>query len=161
MNMNMIVVRAAVRGFCACCAVTLSVAAQSSPQPPARAADPSSSRTVWSGVYSAIQAKRGESSVNTNCTKCHSADLAGGQDGPSLVGAEVLNAWTSLTLGDLFDRIKTTMPADAPRSLGLQETADILAYVLSLNTCPAGEEELPPDMEALRQIRITGRPEGK
>ena len=136
----------------------LAVAAQSPPQALARG---SSSQTVWSGVYSAPQAKRGEVSVNTNCTKCHGADLAGGQDGPSLVGPEVLGAWTSLTLGDLFDRVKTTMPADAPRSLGLQETADILAHMLSLNKCPAGEKELPPDMAFLSQIRITGQPEGK
>jgi len=100
-------------------------------------------------------------SANSKCTKCHEVDLAGGQDGSSLVGPDVLGAWTSLTLGDLFDRVNTTMPADAPRSLGLLETADILAYVLSLNTCPAGEKELPPDMDVLSQIRITGRPEGK
>src|SRR5207245_7614085 len=105
--------------------------------------------TVWSGVFSAPQAKRGELSANKNCTKCHGADLTGGQDGPSLVGADVLSVWTSLTLGDLFDRVTTTMPADAPRSLGLQETADILAYVLSLNKCPAGEKELSPDPEVL------------
>jgi len=97
-------------------------------------------------------------SANSKCTKCHEVDLAGGQDGPSLVGPDVLGAWTSLTLGDLFDRVNTTMPADAPRSLGLLETADILAYMLSLNKCPAGEKELSPDMVALSEIRITRQP---
>src|SRR5689334_16077714 len=120
---------------------------------------PRADSTVWSGVYSAEQAKRGEASANRSCAKCHNADLTGGQDGPSLVGREALDAWSTLTLGDLFDRIKTTMPADAPQTLSPQETADILAYVLSLNKCPAGEKDLPSDASALGQVRITSRPE--
>ena len=115
-------------------------------------------RTIWSGVFSAEQAKRGEASANRNCAKCHSADLAGGQDGPALVGADVLQAWNGMTVGDLFDRVKTTMPADAPRSLSPQETADVVAYILSVNKCPAGEKELPSEPEALGQIRITSQP---
>jgi mono/diheme cytochrome c family protein len=149
------VVCAVLWGFCACCAVTSSVAWQ---PPPPGAADGSSNSTIWDGGFSAPQAKRGELSPNKNCTKCHGAGLTGDQDGPGLVGADVLAAWSSLTLGDLFDRVKTTMPADAPRSLGLQETADILAYMLSLNECPPGEKDLPPDMTVLSQIRITRQP---
>jgi len=115
--------------------------------------------TVWSGVYTAAQAKRGEAVSNRSCAKCHNADLTGGQDGPSLVGREALDAWSALTLGDLFDRIKTTMPADAPQTLSAQETADILAYVLSLNKCPAGEKDLPSDAAALGRVRISIRPD--
>jgi mono/diheme cytochrome c family protein len=118
----------------------------------------SASRTIWTGVFSADQAKRGEASTNKNCAKCHSTDLAGGQDGPALVGADVLQAWNGMTVGELFDRVKTTMPADAPRSLSPQETADVVAYILSLNKCPTGEKELPSEMEALGQIRITSQP---
>src|SRR4051812_33935210 len=115
--------------------------------------------TVWSGVFSAEQAKRGEASASRSCARCHNADLTGGQDGPSLVGRETLDAWSALTLGDVFDRIRTTMPADAPQTLSAQETADILAYVLSLNKCPPGEKDLPSDAAALGQVRITSRPE--
>ena len=118
----------------------------------------SASRTIWSGVFNADQAKRGEASAGRNCAKCHSADLAGGQDGPALVGADVLQAWNGMTVGELFDRVKTTMPADAPRSLSPQETADVVAYILSLNKCPTGEKELASEMEALGQIRITSQP---
>jgi|SRR5262245_48181322 len=117
----------------------------------------SANRTIWSGVFNADQAKRGEASANKNCAKCHNADLAGGQDGPALVGADVLQAWNGMTVGELFDRIRTTMPADAPRSLSPQETADVVAFILSLNKCPTGDE-LPSEMEALSQIRITTRP---
>jgi len=117
----------------------------------------SATGTIWSGVFSADQAKRGEVSASSKCAKCHGADLAGGQDGPSLVGPDVLQAWSGMTVGDLFDRVKTTMPADAPRSLSPQETADVVAYLFSLNKCPAGEKEMASEMEALGQIRITTR----
>jgi mono/diheme cytochrome c family protein len=124
----------------------------------AAAAQTAASRTIWNGVFNADQAKRGEASAARNCAKCHSADLAGGQDGPALVGADVLQAWNGMTVGELFDRVRTTMPADAPRSLSPQETADVVAFILSLNKCPAGEKELPSEMDALGQIRITSQP---
>jgi len=124
------------------------------------AASPPAGSTVWSGVYSAQQAKRGEALSARSCAKCHNTDLTGGQDGPSLVGRETLEAWSTQTLGDLFDRIRTTMPADAPQTLSAAETADILAYVLSLNGCPTGEKDLPSEAAALGRVRITSRPAG-
>jgi mono/diheme cytochrome c family protein len=115
----------------------------------------SSSQTIWNGVFSAAQAKRGEAIAGKRCASCHNADLAGGQDGPALVGADVLQAWSGTTAGDLFDKIKTTMPADAPQSLSPQETADLVAFILSQNKCPAGEQDLPSEMDALKQIQVT------
>jgi mono/diheme cytochrome c family protein len=123
-----------------------------------RTADQDSTRTIWSGVYAAAQAKRGESIADKTCTPCHGPDLAGGQDGPSLVGPDVLQAWSSMTLGELFDRIRTAMPADAPRSLSAQDAADVLAYLISVDKCPAGDKELPADQDALNQIRIVRQP---
>jgi quinoprotein glucose dehydrogenase len=141
---------------------TSPIAAEREQSPPASAnAGQQSHRTIWTGVYSVEQAKRGELAAGRSCTKCHNADLAGGQDGPSLVGPEVVQAWSALSLGDLFERIRTTMPADAPLSLSPQDTADVLAYVLSLNRCPPGEADLPSDRSALNQIRVTNRSEGK
>jgi len=121
----------------------------------ASAAPQSSSQTIWSGVFSAAQAKRGEAIAGKRCATCHNADLAGGQDGPALVGADALQAWSGTTVGDLFDRVKTTMPADAPQSLSPQETADLVAFILSQNKCPAGDKELPSEMDALKQIQIS------
>ena len=121
----------------------------------ASAAPQSSTRTIWNSVFSAAQAKRGEALAGKKCATCHNADLAGGQDGPALVGADVLQAWSGTTAGDLFDRVRTTMPADAPQTLSPQETADIVAFILSQNKCPAGDTELPSEMGALKQIQIT------
>ena len=57
-----------------------------------------------------------------------------------------------LSVGDLFDRIRVTMPADRPGSVPRQEIVDILAYVLNANQFPAGETELPREVPALKQI---------
>jgi S-disulfanyl-L-cysteine oxidoreductase SoxD len=119
------------------------------------AAAQASSRTIWSGVFTAAQATRGEAIAGRRCASCHNADLAGGQDGPALVGADVLQAWSGTTVRDLFDKIRTTMPADAPQSLSAQDTADIVAFIFSQNKCPTGDKELPSDMEALKQIQVT------
>jgi mono/diheme cytochrome c family protein len=119
------------------------------------AAAQSASQTIWSGVFSAAQAKRGEAIAGQRCAACHNADLAGGQDGPPLVGSDVLQAWSGTSAADLFDRIRTTMPADAPQSLSRQDTADLVAFIFSQNKCPAGDKELPSEMDALKEIQIT------
>ena len=143
--------------------IALVAAALANAHPRARAASVpiewQADATVWNGVYTAAQARRGEAVANKSCAKCHNADFTGGQDGPSLVGQEVLTAWSGLTLGDLFDRIRTTMPADAPQTLSASETADLLAYTLSSNKCPTGDTELAADAAALRRIRVTSRPD--
>jgi mono/diheme cytochrome c family protein len=107
-------------------------------------------------VYSAAQAKRGETSSVQKCVICHGEELLG-NEAPGLVGPDFLGHWYTQTAWDLFDRIKTTMPATTPGTLSAQESADLLAYMLSVNGFPAGEKELPSDKTALALIRITER----
>ena len=116
---------------------------------------------VWSGVYSETQAKRGEGTANKACASCHGVDLMGGEAGPALVGLEFLGNWNQQSVGDLFDRIHATMPADAPGSLSLSDTADIVARVLQLNKMPAGQKDLSSDVTALSQIKIESQPQAK
>jgi len=71
---------------------------------------------------------------------------------PALTGLAFTANWDGLTLGDLFERIRITMPADRPGSLARQEIADILAYLLIVNKFPDGETELPREVQALKQI---------
>jgi len=61
----------------------------------------------------------------------------------------------------LFDRIHATMPADAPGSLSLTDTADIISRILQLNKFPVGQKDLPTDMNALGQIKIESTPPAK
>jgi mono/diheme cytochrome c family protein len=139
-------------GFCAASAATALRAAQDASS---RVPNPGTGQTVMSGVYNEAQAKRGESISLRKCVICHGDELLG-NEAPGLVGPDFLVNWTTRTLGDLFDRTKKTMPADAPGTLSLQETADLLAYVLSLNRFPTGEKELPTDVTILNQVRMTG-----
>lgn len=127
----------------------------------AQGAAPAAGSGIWSGVYTDAQGKRGEGTANQRCTACHGTDLSGGEAGPALVGLEFLGNWNQQSLGDLFDRIHSTMPADAPGSLSLQDTADIVSRILQLNKFPAGQKELPTDMNALGQIKIESQPPAK
>lgn len=135
-------------------AVCAGTAMKSSAQEPA--AD-----SVWGGVYTEDQAKRGEAISNKTCVGCHGPDLSGGEAGPTLVGLEFIGNWNSLTVADFFDRVHSTMPADAPGTLTPQQVSDLTAYVLKLNKYPAGKTELPTDLAALKKITIQGQPPAK
>lgn len=114
-------------------------------------------RTVLDGVYTVDQAKRGQAAYDKSCVDCHQGDLSGGDKGPALAGDTFVRAWVSLTVGDLFDRIRTSMPSDNPGSLSADATSDIVAYLLRSNDYPAGSAELRPDLTALKSITITNR----
>ena len=163
---QLVIVAALVWGVAAWASVTTTTVhakggAVATPANPAGAPAPQAASGIWSGVYTEAQAKRGEGVANKNCISCHGAELMGGEAGPTLVGLEFLGNWNSLSLGDLFDRIHATMPADAPGSLSLQDTSDLISYVLKLNKYPAGEKDLPTDMSALGQVKIEGQPPAK
>lgn len=109
-------------------------------------------RTQSSGVYSAAQARRGEAVYLQNCTSCHGATLVGAEGGPALVGAAFDDNWSGMTLGDLFEKVRATMPASAPGSLTLKEYADVLAFMLSVGKAPAGATDLPAEPAQLNVI---------
>ena len=119
-------------------------------------------KTVWSGVFSADQAATGKTLFDSKCAICHGADLNGGEMSPPLAGGAFVANWSGQTLGDLFTRIHTTMPANDPGSLSNAETATILAYILSFNKFPAGTTPLPSDDAGLSAIALTAeKPAGK
>ena len=119
------------------------------------AARQAAARSVWDGVYTPEQAKRGEAVYARECARCHGPGLEGNGEGTRpLVGIEFLSTWNGLTLGDLLDRIRLTMPPDIPGKLKRQENADVLAYIVSANKFPAGTTELPRESERLKQIRF-------
>ena len=146
-------------------AVSAAVTAMSSARVSAQAAQdakaeasstPGAGASVWSGVYTEEQAKRGEAISNKLCTSCHGPELSGGEAGPTLVGLEFVGNWNNLTVADFFDRVHATMPADAPGTMTPQQTSDVAAYVFKLNKYPAGKTELPTDLASLKGIKIEG-----
>jgi len=110
--------------------------------------------SVWSGVYSGEQAKRGQTLYGQHCGACHGQDLEGAEMVPALAGSDFLDRWTGQTMADLFQRIRTTMPVGKVGRLSPDTYSDITAYILSANSFPPGRTELPRDAEILKQIRI-------
>jgi len=119
-------------------------------------------RSVWDGVYTEEQAKRGEEIYGKECAACHGATLVGGGGAAPLTGGTFLSNWNGLTVGDLYERIRKTMPQGALGKLSKQEDADVLAYLLSFNKFPAGKTELQKQVEFLKEIRFEAtKPEAK
>ena len=120
------------------------------------------SRSVWDGVYTEEQAKRGEEFYRKECASCHGDTLVGGGGAAPLTGGAFLANWNGLTVGDLFDRIRKTMPQGSPGKLTKQQNADILAYMLSFNKFPPGKMELQKQVEFLKEIRFEAtKPDAK
>ena len=126
----------------------------------ASAAEPMTSQ--WDGVYSLEQAKRGEPLYSENCAACHGSDLAGGEMAPALIGFEFSANWDGLTLGDIFERIRISMPQNDPSALTRAQKIDVLAFILSQGRYPAGQTELPSQTEVLKTISfLATKPDAK
>jgi cytochrome c len=126
------------------------------------ASQPSETRSVWDGVYTEEQAKRGEELYRKECASCHGETLVGGGGAAPLTGGNFLSNWNGLTVGDLFDRIRKTKPQGSVGKLTKQQDADVLAYMLSFNKFPAGKAELQKQVEFLKEIRFEAtKPDAK
>jgi hypothetical protein len=118
--------------------------------------------TVWDGVYTEAQARRGEERYKAICGYCHRDDLSGGGSeagAPTLAGAFFTTQWEDSQLVDLFVTIGTTMPKNEPDSLMPQVVIDILSFLLQANEIPAGDTELPPELAPLEEILFTEKPQ--
>jgi len=115
-------------------------------------------RSVWDGVYTEEQSKRGRAVYQKECASCHGPELTGGESAPALTGTGFLSNWNGLTVGDLFDRMRVSMPQDNPERLSRAQHADVLAFLLSANRFPVGKTELDRQTEVLKQIRFEAEP---
>jgi mono/diheme cytochrome c family protein len=110
-------------------------------------------KSVWDGVYTEAQAKRGEEIYVEKCVRCHGPTFQGGTDGATALTGPTFNGnWNNVPLDQMLDRVRLTMPMDKPATLSRQQTADALAFLLSINKMPAGQTELPRQAEILNQI---------
>lgn len=113
--------------------------------------------SVWDGVYSADQAKRGADRYADSCASCHGDNLEGEGQAPPLMGKEFTDQWNNQTVGDLFDIVKGTMPADRPGSLTRQQNSEVLAFLFQKNGYPSGKTELSAEVADLKKIRIVAK----
>jgi S-disulfanyl-L-cysteine oxidoreductase SoxD len=118
------------------------------------AAPPSRAKTVWDSVYSTNQAARGETAYTNTCARCHKASLAGADESPALTGSAFLANWNGQTVGDLHERVRTSMPTDDPGTYSRQLVTDVIAYMLKVNGFPAGNAELSTVGDSLKNITI-------
>jgi mono/diheme cytochrome c family protein len=114
-------------------------------------------QSIWDGIYTEEQATRGAPLYSQECASCHGTELTGGEMAPALAGGEFLAGWDGLTVGDLFERIRISMPQNAPGSLSGQQNADILAYMFQVSKFPAGTTEMPKEAGILKQIKFEVR----
>lgn len=112
-------------------------------------------RTVRDGVYASVQADQGKAIYVKSCaTGCHGLNLAGAGPALSLAGPDFLGRWNGIPLGELFKRIRTTMPKTDPGSLSDEQAAALVAYLLSANGLPSGMEAAAPgEMAGIRIVK--------
>jgi mono/diheme cytochrome c family protein len=114
-------------------------------------------RTVWDGVYTAEQGTRGRALYNNKCLSCHGADLSGGEMAPPLIGVGFQSSWNGLSVGDLSERIRVSMPLGQEGTLSRQQVSDIISAILVAGEYPAGATELSNQPDVLKTIQITPR----
>jgi mono/diheme cytochrome c family protein len=102
------------------------------------------------GEPSAPHAENGGKLYAEVCAECHGATLGGGK-GPPLGGAGFLQNWQHKTARDLYSRILTTMPADAPGTLPEETVLDVTIYILSQNGINVGSavKALPDSLSTI------------
>jgi quinoprotein glucose dehydrogenase len=120
------------------------------------AQQPAPDRKIWDGVYTAEQAARGKPRFEASCSRCHNIELVGSERGPALKGNALWNKYENDSLASLFTLIRDTMPRDGGAGVVSDEVkVDILAYIMSRNDIPAGNEELKLNPSALEAVKIT------
>ncbi|MFY9558425.1 MAG: c-type cytochrome [Blastocatellia bacterium] len=123
-------------------------------QSPLRAQQTDKGHSVWEGVYTKEQGKRGEVLYAQHCSSCHGPDLSGNDEAAPLAGPAFLANWDGLSIADLSERVRVSMPPNNLGKLSRQQIVDIISYILSVNSFPAGKPELDPRAETQKQVRI-------
>ena len=114
--------------------------------------------SIWNGLYTEAQASRGQEVYRAYCTSCHSEDLRGNSNAPSLIGMSFMFLWETRPLGTLFEKIQSEMPTDRPGSLSEQNYLDVVSYIMQVNSFTTGSDELVDDIDWLNQVVITPKP---
>lgn len=117
--------------------------------------------STWSGVYTEEQAKLGATHYDKSCAECHGQDLMGDGFAPSLKGPEFMNNWNGLSVGELFERIRVSMPPTDPNGMGVKEKAAVVAFLLKQAGFPAGKTELAASTDALKSVKFEASKPGR
>ena len=108
------------------------------------------SKPASAGVYTEIQATRGDTLFQKFCLSCHTPTFHADQ--------QFRMNWFGRPVFELFKILKTTMPEDNIGGLSDDEYTRVIAYILKLNGFPAGADSLVSDSVAQKRIRIESAP---
>ena len=111
-------------------------------------------KTVWDGVYTEEQAKRGSDVYAERCAMCHGDSLGGVESAPPLTGPAFYANWEGESLNALFERIRMSMPLDNPGSLSRAQNADVVSQMLRVGGYPAGTTALEGQAGVLTGIKV-------
>jgi len=89
-------------------------------------------------IYTAAQAKRGETIFKDKCATCHD----GSGFGPVLQDDSFWSAWGGKAARTLYSSIISSMPPMDPGSLSEKSVLDIVAYILQVNALASGTKEI-------------------
>jgi len=123
--------------------------------------------------YTKAQADRGKAVYGQSCSSCHLDNLKGKCDenlssttyvcgatgnAPPLVGSSFTKRFYSV--GDLYSRVKWTMPANRHTSLSNEDYLSVVAYILQANGIAAGSEDLKVG-NTLKTAMLSPAPSGR
>ena len=124
----------------------------------------SESRRVKSPPRNRLQAaclalnKRSAAKPLTTPT-CHGSELRStDREIPHLSDKSFKFGWIGRTIAEKYELVRDTMPPKEEHSLSDQVHLDIVTYILKFNKVPAGDQELKPDLEILKQITVAAPP---
>ena len=103
------------------------------------AAGAAQAQTTFAGQsYNDAAAARGAVAFGQNCGRCHGANLAGGEFGPTLTGASFTSHWQGQSGGALMTYLQASMPPGGAGSLPADTYADLAAYIMKANGAAPG-----------------------
>jgi alcohol dehydrogenase (cytochrome c) len=94
--------------------------------------------------YGLQQAAAGRIAYEENCAMCHLSTMVGSGEAPELAGPNFRTYWSGRPVSELLEATQA-MPPDAARSLLGETYADLVAYILSQNGYPDGDDVLTVD----------------
>jgi len=115
---------------------------------PARvSAQPAPASADSLAAAAARQLDVGEQWFRSVCMECHAMG--------NLTNPDFRLQWRGKSAFELFERIRSTMPANKPGTLSQGTYASIVAYLMKVNGMPVGARRVSSDSSALASIRLT------
>ena len=112
--------------------------------------------------YTVGQAEAGRGAYEQSCAGCHMSNLSGAFEAPELAGPNFEGAWAALSVDELLDLVRSTMPPGAGGSLPDATYTNVVAYILQANGVAAGTMALAngdpsPVVEAATSVANSDR----